>query len=301
MRKYRLGLDGGGSHSQAIVTDEQDNLIREAEGRGLNPLSLGWDVFRNNFDELLGSALKEIPKEEVAGVCAGLAGTGSETVRKRAQNEIAALLPGTRVLVISDALAALWGAFGGGAGLLLIAGTGSICLGMDGRGRTARSGGFGRLLGDEGGGYWIAVEAMRWALKANDVGGSSAHLEAAIREEFRLLDLRDVIPLAHDDPPDRIAALARRILVLSASDADAREIIYQAGEHLAALVANTARKLGLAGPQVALWGGLWNSSRKELQEALLRAFETKGYAATVTTPTQTPPWGAIRCLRREMP
>jgi N-acetylglucosamine kinase-like BadF-type ATPase len=172
---------------------------------------------------------------------------------------------------------------------------------MDGIGHQVRSGGFGRLLGDEGGGYWMAVEAIRRALKANDAGASSSQLEAAIREEFHLLDLRDAVPLVHESPPDRIAALARRILQLSATDGDAREIIHQAGDHLAALVANTSRKLGLTSVSVALWGGLWNSSGRELQGALERSFERREMPVDIVAPAQTPPWGAIRCLRKEWP
>jgi N-acetylglucosamine kinase-like BadF-type ATPase len=301
MKIYRIGIDGGGSSSRAILVDDRDQMLNETQGGGLNPLAVGWDVFKTNFADLLERLLGEKPKEEIAGLCAGLAGTGSEAVRGRAQSEISKMLPDCRVIVISDALAALWGAFGGQEGLLLIAGTGSICLGMDSRGRTARAGGFGRLLGDEGGGYWISIEAIRWALKANDAGGSSSQLEAAIREEFRLLELRDVVPLVHESPADRIAALARRILVLSGSDPDARAIVNQAGEHLAALVTTTARKLNFAQPRVALWGGLWNSSGRELQSALHQAFETREFPANVTTPAESPQWGAIRCLRRELP
>jgi N-acetylglucosamine kinase-like BadF-type ATPase len=301
MKTYRVGIDGGGSSSRAILVEAQDQLIREIQGRGLNPLSLGWEVFKSNLSELLHDLLGDTPRDEIAGLCAGLAGSGSESARNRAQNEIAALLPGVRVVVISDAQAALWGAFGGEAGLLLIAGTGSICLGMVADGRIARSGGFGRLLGDEGGGYWMATEAIRWALKANDAGSSSSQLEAAIREEFRLLDLREVIPLVHESPPDRIAGLARRILVLSRTDEDARAIINQAGEYLFALVANTCRKLGLSNPRVALWGGLWASSGGELQAALSSTISAREFPISIVSPAQTPQWGAIRCLRKELP
>jgi glucosamine kinase len=301
MNHYCIGIDGGGSGSRALLVNAQDILLCEVQGSGLNPLSLGWETFQSNLADLLDRLLDQIPREAVCGLCAGLAGTGSEVVRRRVQSEISARLPGVQVLVISDAQAALWGAFNGGAGLLLIAGTGSICLGMDGLGHQARSGGFGRLLGDEGGGYWIAVEAIRWALKANDAGASASQLEAAIREEFHLLDLRDVVPLIHESPPDRIATLARRILPLSATDVEAREIIHQAGDHLAALVANTSRKLGLSSVSVALWGGLWNSSGRELQGSLERSLERRETPVNIIPPAQTPPWGAIRCLRKELP
>src|SRR5258708_7782576 len=66
-----------------------------------------------------------------------------------------------RVRVIPNAQAALLGALGDRPGVLVLAGTGSIVIGYDGRGRWARAGGLGPFLGDEGSAFWLGREGLR--------------------------------------------------------------------------------------------------------------------------------------------
>src|SRR2546425_11278224 len=71
------------------------------------------------------------------------------------------LFRSVRVEVIADAQAALLGAIGDGPGALVLAGTGSIVVAHDGRGRWTRAGGLGPLVGDEGSGFWLGREWLR--------------------------------------------------------------------------------------------------------------------------------------------
>ncbi len=300
MKHYVIGIDGGASRSKGILVDDQDRLMAESASGGLNPLALGWEAFGTNLAQLLGKFREEAAKGNIAAVCAGLAGGGNAEVRRRAREEIIALLPQVEVQIITDAQAALWGAFGGGPGLLLIAGTGSICLGMDSSGQTARAGGWGRLLGDEGSGYWIASEAIRLTLRHLDARLEEPQLIAAICTEFTLHSVYDIVPRVYsgDLTPDQIARLAKRILPLSQSEAVARDIVHQAGLHLADLVINAAQKLNISEPDLALWGGLWKSPEEELQKALGLAFDRREYHAILHAVAEPPEWGAIRYLRK---
>ncbi len=299
MRGCLIGIDGGGSHSRALLVDREDLPLAQTDGPGLNPLALDWDTFRARIGGLLERLRIAAPQAQVAGLCAGLAGAGRETMRQRAEQEIASTTD-CPVRVLTDAQIALWGAFQGGPGLLLIAGTGSVCLGMDAQGRQERAGGFGRLLGDEGSGYWIAIQTILRALKEDDQRRTSP-LAPAILEQFSLAELRDVVPLVHgsDCPPDCIAALAKPVLALSGSVGAARRIVREAGDHLGGLVINTAGKLRLERPRVALWGGLWQSPGGELQRALQASLQRRKIAATIQPPAEPPEWGAIRCLRSQ--
>jgi glucosamine kinase len=296
--KYYIGVDGGGSHSRAVLIDDQLKLVRRSEGRGLNPLAVSWEGFWDHLMDLLGSLQKDLDAGSIKGVCAGLAGTGSESVRHRAEDEIRAITGAPTVIVISDALAALWGAFGGNPGLLLIAGTGSICLGTDEHVNIQRSGGFGRLLGDEGSGYWMAIEAIRLGLLHDDGRGGSGSLKQIVLKEFGLKELREIIPKIHggDFTPDRVAVLAERIVEASTGDPHAAEIISKAGGHLADLVVTTAMKLNLTEPRLALWGGLWKAPNAIMQTALSTAIERAGKKVNIFDPLETPEWGAIRYL-----
>ena len=299
MKRYLVGIDGGASRSRAILTDLKGRQLSSAEGRSLNPLSLGWNKFRDHFRRLLSALMRDHPSGEVLALCAGLAGTGDEEVRSRAQKEIEALVGSGKVYVISDALAALWGAFRGQPGLLLIAGTGSICVGMDRRGNTARSGGFGRLLGDEGGGYWIALEAVRSALRQIDGRDPVVSLSTTVCQEFDLDDPRDLIAKLSGGklPPERLARFAKEVLRLSATNSDAGDIIRRAGRHLADLLVATAKKLSLKRPRVVLWGGLWDSAGRELQHSLSEALLERDFIFEFGAPHEPPEWGAIRYLQ----
>jgi N-acetylglucosamine kinase-like BadF-type ATPase len=140
-----------------------------------------------------------------------------------------------RVEVISDAEAAMRGALGERPGVLLLAGTGSIVLGRDGRGRLARAGGLGPLLGDEGSAFWLGRE---WLRQRPDLA----------RRARALARRPDVVT--------RVAAFAPGVLRRARrGDRLARAIVKAGQEHLAAQAADVARRLGLAAPVRVSWSG----------------------------------------------
>jgi len=148
-----------------------------------------------------------------------------------------------RVLILSDLELAHREIFGGGPGLVVIGGTGSAAYGRGPRGRTARSGGLGPLLGDEGSAFWLAREALK---------------DPRISRRWpRGLALR----LAHGpEAVRRTAALSRRVLSWAArGDPAARALRRRAAQELADLAADLALRLGLSrrGARVAWRGGLF--------------------------------------------
>ena len=93
--------------------------------------------------------------------------------------------PESDVILASDAVTALAGAFGINGGVVVAVGTGVVGLGTDFRDTWRRVDGWGHLLGDDGGGAWIGERGLRAALKAHDGrSGGSAPLLAALRDEF---------------------------------------------------------------------------------------------------------------------
>jgi N-acetylglucosamine kinase-like BadF-type ATPase len=141
----------------------------------------------------------------------------------------------TRVEVISDAEAALLGALDAQPGVLLLAGTGSIVLGRDDRGRLARAGGLGPLIGDEGSAFWLGREWLRRSPEAMRLA--------------RALGRRP-------DAVARIAALAPGVLARARrGHRVAREIVAAGQEHLAALAAGVIQRLRLPAPVLVSWSG----------------------------------------------
>jgi N-acetylglucosamine kinase-like BadF-type ATPase len=131
-----------------------------------------------------------------------------------------------RVLVIADVEAAWHATHDQGAGVLVLAGTGSIVLGRSARGRWVRAGGLGPLLGDEGSGFWIGRAWLR--------------ARAAAPTQRRLATRPDAVAA--------IAALAPRVVARARrGDPVASGIVRQAQSQLAAQARQVTRALGLDG------------------------------------------------------
>ena len=133
---------------------------------------------------------------------------------------------------------------GAGPGVVVIAGTGSMASGWNGE-SSARAGGHGFLLGDEGSAYWIGRAAVRAALRFQDqMGGSGPIHRAVTRAAGQSLDALIGDICTHPAERDRLTALAPAVTALAAEDAEASRIVLEAAEHLAELAESIRRRLG---------------------------------------------------------
>jgi N-acetylglucosamine kinase-like BadF-type ATPase len=208
-----------------------------------------------------------------------VASRGVWTTRERRMlaREIARLAD--RVVVIADAQAALLGALGDRPGVLVLSGTGSIVVGRDGRGRWARAGGLGPLLGDEGSGFWLG---RQW-LRAMAEGGTP---ESALK----------FVRLA--EPVARIAALAPSVLRRAQrGDRRARTIVTEAGRQLARQTIAVSRRLGLRRPVAVSWAGSV-MDHPVLRRAVARALDQAGVRAVWCLPAEAPIVAAVRLATR---
>ncbi|MGV8968008.1 MAG: BadF/BadG/BcrA/BcrD ATPase family protein [Cellulomonas sp.] len=169
-----------------------------------------------------------------------LAMTGSATIADRLIRELVEARK--YVTLESDTLAALASGTAGGGGIGLIAGTGTVALAHGRRADDVLLGGWGWLLGDEGGGFWIAMEALKAA--ARDVDGTAAHtaLTPALLSRLGQPDMRGVYNLVTGSRLDRtaIAALTTTVVAIAeAGDPVAAGILDRAADRLADLVVAT--------------------------------------------------------------
>jgi N-acetylglucosamine kinase-like BadF-type ATPase len=160
-----------------------------------------------------------------------------------------------RLVVVSDVEAAYLAALGAEPGVLLLAGTGSIALGRDHRGRFIRAGGLGPLVGDDGSAFWIGRQWLR----------SGAVTPARARAISR-----------SPEAVARIAAFAPVVLRRAArGEAGARRVVRDAQGALAGLVTSCAGRLGLRGPLTISWaGGLLDDAR--FRSGIWRALRGRG-------------------------
>ncbi|MCF8412504.1 MAG: hypothetical protein K9G44_03740 [Melioribacteraceae bacterium] len=158
---YFIGIDGGGSKTKAILTNPDNKIVATHTGDSCNPTSLGIEHSTKSILDNIESLLQEcqISISAVKGICVGTAGAGSQNIAKQFEGILKTDLGTEDLLVTTDAQIALEGAFDGGEGIILIAGTGSILYAKKG-GKINRVGGFGKIMGDEGSGYKIGQKTL---------------------------------------------------------------------------------------------------------------------------------------------
>jgi hypothetical protein len=143
-------------------------------------------------------------------------------------------------------------------GIGAISGTGSNVFGMGPDGRTWRSGGWGHLLGDEGSGYWLGLQAIRAALRDRDASGPSTALSEAAVEFFRMASIEALASYLYSRPLNKseIAAFAPVTAVVAArGDSVARRIYERGASELGAQIVAVARQSGLAAAPGGVEGG----------------------------------------------
>ncbi len=197
---YYIGMDGGGTKTKCVVTDENLTVIYESKGNASNFLIQGVEKVSDMISELITEAVTElkIKFEDINGFVIGTTGAGRRTDAENLEKGISESffnkeIKIKKIRVESDARVALEGAFAGNPGSILIAGTGSIMFGKDKEGNIHRVGGFGRFLGDEGSGYSIGKKGLIALSKCFDGRGRNTLLKEIIAEEFKITDTSELI------------------------------------------------------------------------------------------------------------
>ncbi len=228
-----LGIDVGGSGTRVVLL-ENGTVTPQPGGPPMNALLT---------DDFAGSLLQIIKAADVAAAGVGLAGLRQEA-RARELSATLSRQAGCPVHVTGDADTAQAGAFLGGPGVVVIAGTGSMAFGRDGD-RHARAGGHGFVLGDEGSAYWMGRAAASAALLWQDgMGGSEPIHRMVLQATPSGLDnlVNDVT--SRPAERSRLTALAPALTALAGEDPEAARITRLAAEHLAALAGSVRRRLG---------------------------------------------------------
>ncbi|HET7322587.1 MAG TPA: BadF/BadG/BcrA/BcrD ATPase family protein [Longimicrobiaceae bacterium] len=257
---YLIGIDGGGTRTTLALADGAGReIVRRVGPPGLVDPRCPGDT-AEMLAELAAETLAEAGvKPPVAALCAGLAGVGSAAEREIVRSSLAASGVAEQVVVRTDGETALEGALGGGAGLLLVAGTGSVAYGRSEDGRVDRCGGWGLVVGDEGSGYAIGRAGLQAVVRAVDGRGPSTGLLPRLLEEMGIPAPEGIPPWAGRAEKSEIAALAVPVLELAASgDAVAECIVAEEAQGLAEHAAALMRRLGPWGAptRVVLHGGM---------------------------------------------
>jgi N-acetylglucosamine kinase-like BadF-type ATPase len=248
---YYLGIDGGGTKTRCVLADETTVFAKAMTG-GSNIVRLGEVQAREAIHTAIRQACADakISPGQIRAVCIGAAGAARPEIAAKIRSILADVIPertpeiaGTNIEVVGDTEIALEAAFGRGPGVIAIAGTGTIAYGRDAAGHTARAGGWGFAVSDEGSGHWIGRRAISAILNARDQGLETA-LTAMVLQAWKLTTIDELVQQSNSTPPPDFPRLFP-IVLRAADEADfiARELLSDAGAKLAALAAIVVRRL----------------------------------------------------------
>jgi len=252
-----LGIDAGGTKTDSAVSNGAE-LLGHASGPSCKLARVGKVKARENLQSVIHQACESarVLPRDLRHVCIGMSGASLPEAVTWAQQTIREIIPEATIYVAGDHVIAHRAAFGTSHGVLVISGTGSIAFGRNQAGETARAGGWGPSISDEGSAYWVGREAVALALKNYDRGETTG-LVAAIAQQWKVAP-EEVVRLANASEP-RFTELAQIVVALAdQGDTSAREIAQGAGQALAELGCAVVRRLWPQGGvvPVALGGGV---------------------------------------------
>jgi N-acetylmuramic acid 6-phosphate etherase len=301
-----LGIDGGGTHTVAVLARAEPYTTRRwtVLGRGVagasNLQAVGTGPALAALHEAVDRAfaVAGLGRAPVAAACLGLAGAGRPEDQAVVRGWAARVNLASAVEVGGDALLLLAAGTPDSWGAALIAGTGSMAFARDRQGRTARAGGWGYLLGDEGSGYALVLAALRAVAQAADGRGPATSLTASLLATMGVAHPQDLIAAVYCTGLDRTALASFAPAVFesaAAGDAVAAAIVADGAEQLAAAVAVAARSLALesAPLPLALAGGVLLAS-PSYREKVLAGLAARGPHADPVTLVREPAEGALR-------
>lgn len=289
-----LGVDAGGTRTRALLADADGAVRGYGETGTGNWQAIGAPAAGEAVRSAVLAALQGAGVEpaRVRGAFFAMAGvrTAEERAVMAAQFSPLGLTSG--FALGGDLEAAHAGAFAGGPGVVVIAGTGSAAWGKNAAGHSWQAGGWGWLVDDAGGGYWLAIRGLAAACEAADERGPSTVLGARAVEFFGVAGLRELLRELHAGRRDRaaVAAFASEVRAAAArGDEVAASLVHVAGEELLRLAVAVRDRVAPGaigtGFPVAVTGGL------EMGPVLAPLAERAGFA--VAKPWGDPVFGSV--------
>ena len=310
---YYLGIDGGGSKTTCVVGDESSILATVTVGAS-NITRVGEAGAR----EVLQQAIREACRaagtnpQQVLRACIGAAGAGRSEIAATVRKIVREVVSG-EIEVVGDMEIALAAAFGAGPGVIVIAGTGSIAFGRDPQGRTARAGGWGFAVSDEGSAHWIGRAAVSAALRAADQAGEeraeddpewpAARLFCELKTAWSVNSLEQLARKANSDGD--FAVLFPAVLAAAeAGDAVARRVNAQAAGELAQLAGIVLcrlfplqRSAALSAVPMAMAGGVFRHAAM-IRELFYNEVRAANPEVVLNSEVVDPVQGALQMARR---
>ncbi|MDW5298963.1 MAG: BadF/BadG/BcrA/BcrD ATPase family protein [Sedimentibacter sp.] len=257
--KYLIGIDAGGTKSELIAYDLNNNPIYSKTGGFGNP-AVNLDKTINNIISLIGDCTNELGRDECQLIAIGMAavetGNYAQLIKKYVEGVYV-----IETIVLNDAEMACKAYFGDKDGILAIAGTGSSCfVQRDGKGEIV--GGWSHILGDEGSGYHTVIEVFKNIICKYDRDMPLNNLNKALLDKIGGISRSDIMDFIYSNEKNTIASLFPIIVDYSINgDSYAVKLLENAGKKLAELTCVAYRKKGFkGGVTIGIKGGVFHNS-----------------------------------------
>lgn len=283
-----MGIDGGGSTLRIAIVNDKLHELSSLQAGAVNPSIVGHEKARARIQGGVGAVLGEasMQAERISAVGIGIAGASNLHAEHWLLDTLKPCLPTSHYVPSSDLEIALVGALAKRHGILLLAGTGSGAYASKPGEIRLQVGGWGYLLGDEGGSFWIGRELLRQAMREYDFGwdANADALSRACLDELGLTQAKNLVAWVYQSdtaPVARIGRLAPLVLARAAEgDEQAMRILRRASEYLADHVQTLRQRLEYAEAPIAFAGGLLDNDNWLSNEVARRLALAKRPVAT---------------------
>jgi len=293
---FFLGIDGGGSKTECMVGDET-SVLGWATSGSTKAVRVGKEAaaaaLRQGVERACAAA--SVAASRIQRTCIGVSGASQADYVAFIRRVLGDIVSG-EIEVVGDTVVAHHAAFDGGAGVVVISGTGSIAWGRNRQGETVCAGGLAPATGDPGSGEWIGRTTVELLLLASEHGHSPALLNAVLKA-WNLKDLRELASVLRRTPAPDFALLFPIVAV--SGDAIARRVLARAGRELSLLAADVLGTLWVtpAPVEVAMYGGVLENSA-EVRDAFGADLSDRYPQARVAPGKRRPAEGALRMARQ---
>ncbi|HEV3244394.1 MAG TPA: N-acetylmuramic acid 6-phosphate etherase [Chthoniobacterales bacterium] len=280
-----LGVEGGGTKTSWVLVERGENELCVLDQGKLPPAN-----FRLATPDQLRVMFSELPKEITrAGIF--LAGCGTEEDRQTLTRLCAEIWPQAKVVVGSDRDSGLAAALGHGDGIVVNAGSGSSITGRRDK-RIENAGGWGHILGDAGGGYFLSLQALRLILREYDLHRGEVQFTTKVLRALSLNNLDELVRWAQTADKMEVAMLTPVVFEAAAGgDARVMEIIEEGARVLCEYTEAVATRLHVLAPKIVLLGGLFHRD-SIYTHAFRRRLKKSLPDARVTNSERAPELGA---------
>ena len=270
-----LGIDGGGIRTTAIVANEKGKVLAKTVGGSIDYKTIGLTAARNNLKNIVNELLSKTEEKTFKCACIGSTALNGRAGSKETLNLTTNIVEAENIIMDSSIFTAMECMLDSGPCALVICGIDSMVAARTAKGKMLKAGGWGYLLGNEGSGYSIAIDAICYSLRAYE--GSEAPT-ALLKEMLDFFDAFTPSELKDRffDPVtqrDKISAFTSRVFsCASAGDKTAIEIIAKHAKLIAATTKSLIKDFP-ADTSIGLWGGVFVNNRRFRNEFSAAMYE----------------------------